>query len=176
ADVINDPSGLHDPGVADAVAEAGATLVVMHAGGPPRTRPHRPAYADVVAEVAAFLADRAAVARHRGVPPDLLLVDPGHDFHKNTFHSLELTRRLGELRRLGYPLMVALSNKDFIGETLGLPLEERLEGSLAAAVASIMGGANVVRVHDVRATVRAVRMTEAILGWHRPAVTRRGLA
>jgi len=176
ADVINDPSGLHDPEVADAVAEAGATLVVMHTGGPPRTRPHRPAYADVVAEVAAFLASRAAVARHRGVPMDRLIVDPGHDFHKNTFHSLELTRRLGELRALGYPLMVALSNKDFIGETLDLPLDDRLEGSLAAAVACVLNGANVVRVHEVGPTVRAVRMTEAILGRRRPAATRRGLA
>jgi dihydropteroate synthase len=176
ADVVNDPTGLHDPEVADAVAEAGATLVVTHTGGPPRTRPHRPAYADVVAEVAAFLADRAAVARHRGVPADRLIVDPGHDFHKNTFHSLELTRRVGELRDLGYPLMVALSNKDFVGEALGLPLEERLEGSLAAAVACVLNGANIVRVHEVRATVRAVRMTEAVLGWRRPAVTRRGLA
>jgi len=176
ADVINDPSGLHDPAVADAVAHAGATLVVMHTGGPPRTRPHRPAYADVVAEVAAFLASRAAVARHRGVPNDRLVVDPGHDFHKNTFHSLELTRRLGELRDLGYPLMVALSNKDFIGETLDLPLDERLEGSLAAAVACVLNGANVVRAHEVRPTVRAVRMTEAVLGRRRPAATRRGLA
>src|SRR6266511_2522456 len=124
ADAVNDPSGLRDPGLAEAAAAAGATLVLTHTGGPPRTRPHRPAYADVVAEVAAFLASRAAVARHRGVPMDRLIVDPGHDFHKNTFHSLELTRRLGELRALGYPLMVALSNKDFIGETLDLPLDD----------------------------------------------------
>ncbi len=176
ADVVNDPSGLHDPEVADAVAEAGASLVVTHTAGPPRTRPHRAAYADVVAEVAAFLADRAAVARHRGVAADRLIVDPGHDLHKNTFHSLELTRRLDELATLGYPLMVALSNKDFIGETLDTPLAGRLEGSLAAAVVSVLKGANIVRAHDVRATVRAVRMTEAILGWRRPAATRRGLA
>jgi len=176
ADAINDPSGLYEPEVADAVAEAGATLVVTHTGGPPRTRPHRPAYADVVAEVAAFLASRAAVARHRGVPRERLIVDPGHDFHKNTFHSLELTRRLGELRRLGYPLLVALSNKDFVGETLGVPLDQRLEGSLAATVACVLNGANVVRAHEVGATVRAVRMTEAILGRRRPAATRRGLA
>ena len=170
------PDSFYEPEVADAVAEAGATLVVTHTGGPPRTRPHRPAYADVVAEVAAFLASRAAVARHRGVPRERLIVDPGHDFHKNTFHSLELTRRLGELRRLGYPLLVALSNKDFVGETLGVPLDQRLEGSLAATVACVLNGANVVRAHEVGATVRAVRMTEAILGRRRPAATRRGLA
>jgi dihydropteroate synthase len=176
ADVVNDPSGLRDPEVAEVAAEAGAGLVVMHTGGPPRTRPHRPAYVDVVAEVAAFLADRAAVARQRGVPAERLIVDPGHDFHKNTFHSLELTRRLDELTGLGYPLLVALSNKDFIGETLDVPLDQRLEGGLAATVVSVLNGASIVRVHQVRPTVRAVRMTEAILGRRRPAATRRGLA
>jgi dihydropteroate synthase len=176
ADVVNDPSGLHDPLVAEVVAEAGAGLVVMHTGGPPRTRPHRPAYVDVVAEVRAFLADRAALARQRGVPAERLIVDPGHDFHKNTFHSLELTRRLDELADLGYPLLVALSNKDFVGETLDVPVDQRLEGSLAAAAFSILAGANILRVHQVQATVRVVRMTEAILGHRPPAATRRGLA
>jgi dihydropteroate synthase len=176
ADVVNDPSGLHDPAVAEAAAAAGAGLVVMHTGGPPRTRPHRAAYEDVVAEVRAFLLDRAALARRHGVPADRLIVDPGHDFHKNTFHSLELTRRLDELAGLGYPLLVALSNKDFVGEALDVPLDGRLEGSLAAAVVSVLKGANLVRVHQVGPTVRAVRMTEAILGRRSPAVTRRGLA
>jgi dihydropteroate synthase len=176
ADVVNDPSGLRDPRLAEVVAEAGAGLVVMHTGGPPRTRPHRPAYADVVAEVRAFLLDRAALARRHGVEAESLIVDPGHDFHKNTFHSLELTRRLGELADLGYPVLVALSNKDFVGETLDLPLDQRLEGSLAAAAFSVAAGASIVRVHQVRASVRVVRMTEAILGRRPPAVTRRGLA
>jgi dihydropteroate synthase len=176
ADVVNDPSGLHDPLVAEAAAEAGAGLVVMHTGGPPRTRPHRPAYADVVAEVRAFLADRVALARQRGVPAERLIVDPGHDFHKNTFHSLELTRRLDELADLGYPLLVAFSNKDFVGETLDVPLDQRLEGSLAAAAFGVLHGASIIRVHEVQATVRVVRMTETILGHRPPAVTRRGLA
>jgi dihydropteroate synthase len=176
ADVVNDPSGLHDPLVAEAVAEAGAGLVVMHTGGPPRTRPHRPAYADVVAEVRAFLLDRAALARRHGVEAESLIVDPGHDFHKNTFHSLELTRRLGELADLGYPVLVAFSNKDFVGETLDVPLDQRLEGSLAAAAFAVTAGAAIIRVHEVEATVRVVRMTEAILGRRPPAATRRGLA
>jgi dihydropteroate synthase len=176
ADAVNDPSGLRDPTLAEAAAGADATLVLTHTGGPPRTRPHRPAYADVVAEVAGFLADRAAVARAHGVAADRLVVDPGYDFHKNTFHSLELLRRLDELRPLGHPILVALSNKDFVGETLDLPLDERVEGSLAAAVVAVTKGARIVRVHQVEATVRAVRMTEAILGWRRPAATRRGLA
>jgi dihydropteroate synthase len=176
ADVVNDPSGLHDPRMAEVAAEAGAGLVVMHTGGPPRTRPHRPAYADVVAEVRAFLAGRVALAIRHGVAAERLIVDPGHDFHKNTFHSLELTRRLGELADLGHPLLVALSNKDFVGETLDVPLDERLEGSLAAAAFAVAAGASIVRVHEVRPTVRVVRMTEAILGRRPPAVTRRGLA
>ena len=176
ADVVNDPSGLRDPRVAEVAAEAGAGLVVMHTGGPPRTRPHRPAYADVVAEVRAFLADRAALARQRGVPAERLIVDPGHDFHKNTFHSLELTRRLGELTGLGHPVLVALSNKDFVGETLDVGLDQRLEGSLAAAGFSVAAGAAIVRVHEVQPTVRVVRMVEAILGRRPPAATRRGLA
>ena len=176
ADVVNDPSGLHDPLVAEAAAEAGAGLVVMHTGGPPRTRPHRPAYADVVAEVRAFLLDRAALARRHGVAAERLIVDPGHDFHKNTFHSLELTRRLGELTGLGYPVLVAFSNKDFVGETLDVSLDQRLEGSLAAAAFAVAAGAAIIRVHEVEASVRVVRMTEAILGRRPPAATRRGLA
>jgi len=176
ADVVNDPSGLRDPAMAEVAAAAGAGLVVMHTGGPPRTRPHRPAYADVVAEVRAFLAGRAALAIRHGLTADRLIVDPGHDFHKNTFHSLELTRRLGELADLGHPLLVALSNKDFVGETLDVGLDQRLEGSLAAAAFSVAAGASIVRVHEVQATVRVVRMIEAILGRRPPAATRRGLA
>ncbi|HKE99401.1 MAG TPA: dihydropteroate synthase [Actinomycetes bacterium] len=176
ADVVNDPTALSEPELADEVAAAGAWLVVTHTAGPPRTRPHRPAYRDVAADVARVLLDRAGEARRRGVRDDHLIVDPGHDLHKNTHQSLEITRRLGELATLGYPLLVALSNKDFIGETLDLPVDQRLEGSLAALVASVLAGANIVRVHDVRASVRAVRMTEAILGWRQPARPRRGLA
>ena len=176
ADVVNDPSGLHDPELATVTAERGGALVVLHTGGPPRTRPHRSAYRDVVADVKHFLAERAALAVRLGVPAERIIVDPGHDFHKNTYHSLELTRRLGELTELGYPLLVALSNKDFIGETLDVPLELRVEGSLAAAVVSVLHGASIVRVHEVGPTVRALRMTEAIIGRRPPATARRGLA
>jgi dihydropteroate synthase len=177
ADMVNDATGLSHPAIADEVAAVpGAAIVVTHTAGPPRTRPHRTAYADVVVEVGAFLTRRAAEARRRGVPADRIVIDPGHDFHKNTWHSLELTRRLGELAGLGYPLLVALSNKDFIGETLDLPVEERLEGSLAALAACVLAGARIVRVHDVRASVRAARMTAAIMGLRPPEAPRRGLA
>lgn len=177
ADIINDVSGMSEPGIADVVAaRPGAALVVMHAGGPPRTRPFRRTYLPDVTTVVVRELDRlAGEARRRGVPADAIVVDPGHDFGKNTAHSLELSRRLPELCALGYPVLVSLSHKDFLGETLGLPVPERGEASLAAAVSAVQLGARMVRVHDTRATVRAVRTVEAILGRRRPAVSARGL-
>ena len=177
ADLVNDTSGLADPRLADVVAASpGAALVVMHSGGPVRTRPFRPSYLpDVTTVVRDELQRLVDLAQARGVPRDKLLVDPGHDFRKTTLHSLELTRRLPDLCALGYPVLVALSNKDFLGESLDLPLEERVEASLGAAVTSVLLGARIVRVHETRATVRAVRMAEVILGWREPARTLRGL-
>ncbi|MBO3752467.1 dihydropteroate synthase [Streptosporangiaceae bacterium NEAU-GS5] len=175
ADVVNDTNGVRDAGLATAVAEAGAGLVVTHSLVGPRVRHPRPTYEDVTAEVVAFLRDRVAFARAAGVAPEKIIIDPGHDLNKNTLHSLELTRRLGDLADIGYPLLVALSNKDFIGETLDRPQAQRLEGSLAAAVFSILRGARIVRVHDVRETVAAVRMTEAMLGWRDPAYLRHNM-
>ena len=169
AGLINDTSGLFDPEMATTVAATDASLVITHSMSPPRSEPPRPQYTDVVAEVIAFLLDRVAIATVAGIPPDRIIVDPGHDLNKNTLHSLELTRRLDEIVALGFPTLVALSNKDFIGEVLDRPKAERLEGSLAAAVACIIKGARIVRVHDVPATVAAVRMTEAILGLRDPA-------
>lgn len=177
ADIVNDVSGMSEPAIADVVAARPLTaLVVMHAGGPPRTRPFRPTYLpDVTTVVAATLSRLVAEARRRGVPAEAIVVDPGHDFAKNTGHSLELTRRLPELCALGYPVLVALSNKDFLGEVLGLPVDQRGEASLAAAVAAVSLGARIVRAHDTPATVRALRTLEAILGWRVPAVSARGL-
>ncbi len=173
ADVINDTSGLYDAGLADLAAQTGVTLIITHSlARPPRTLVSQPTYGDVVADVRAFLADRVAVARSRGVRAEQLFIDPGHDLNKDTYHSLELTRRLEEIADLGYPVLVAVSNKDFIGETLDLPQGQRTEGTLAALTACILKGARVVRVHDVAASVRAVRMTEAILGWREPVYAR----
>jgi dihydropteroate synthase len=169
ADVVNDTSGLYDRGLADIAATTGATLVITHSlARPPRTPVPNPTYGDVVAEVRAFLADRVSLALSRGVRPEQLIIDPGHDLNKDTYHSLELTRRLEQIASLGYPLLVALSNKDFIGESLGLPQDQRVEGSLASLAVSVLKGARIVRVHEVRASVRAVRMVEAILGWRDP--------
>jgi len=172
AGVVNDTSGLRDPAMADAVAGTDATLIVTHSLAAPRTSYPAPSYGDVTAEVRTFLAERVEAALSRGVRPEQIVVDPGHDLNKNTYHSLELTRRLDEICALGYPTLAAVSNKDFIGETLGLPQDGRLAGTLAAVVFCVLRGARIVRVHDVRATVEAVRMTEAMLGW-RPPVTAR---
>ena len=176
ADVVNDTSGLHDPDLAGVIASTGATLVVTHSlANPPRTKVVRPTYDDVVAEVAGFLTGRVQFALDQGVRREQLVIDPGHDLNKNTYHSLELTRRLGEITALGYPTLVALSNKDFIGETLDRPQHARLSGSLAALVVCVLAGARVVRVHDVAESVAAVRMTEAILGLREPAWTRHNM-
>lgn len=172
AHVINDTTGLHDPALADLVAQRPHTqLIITHSLAAPRTEYPRPQYADVAGEIAAFLRSRVEVALSRGVRPEQIVIDPGHDLNKNTFHTLELTRRLPEIAAVGYPMLAAVSNKDFVGETLDRPQGERLSGSLAAAVASVLLGARIVRMHNVRESVDAVRMTEAILGWRQPAYT-----
>jgi dihydropteroate synthase len=175
AGVINDTSGLRDPAMADAVADTDAALVVTHSLAAPRTLHPKPSYADVTVEVGDFLRQRVALALTRGVRPDQIIVDAGHDLNKNTYHSLELTRRLGEIAAIGYPMLAAVSNKDFIGETLDRPQQERLAGTVAATVFCVLQGARIVRVHDVRSAVDAVRMTEAILGLRGPATARHNL-
>lgn len=168
ARVVNDTSGLGDPGMAEVVAGSDAHLVITHSVGPPRVEKPPAHYDDVVAEVIAFLQERVDRAEAAGIPRDRLIVDPGHDLDKNTLHSLELTRRFEEFQLLGLPLMAAVSNKDFIGEILNAAQGERLEGSLAAMVVCIMKGARVVRMHDIPQAVAAARMTEAILGLREP--------
>lgn len=168
ADAVNDTSGLRDPAMADVVAAAGAVLVVCHSKAAPLTRLLSPQYADVVDEVRAFLQQRVAVALERGVPADKVVIDPGHDLNKNTRHSLEVTRRLHELAGLGFPLLAAVSNKDFIQETLGQPKHVVAHGTTATHVLCVLQGARVLRVHDVAAAVQAVRLTESVLGWRDP--------
>ncbi|GAA3288139.1 dihydropteroate synthase [Arthrobacter citreus] len=175
ATVINDTTGLSNPDLARVAADAGVHLVITHSLAAPRTVYPRPQYADVVAEVAEFLRGRAEYAQELGVPADKIIIDPGHDLNKNTLHSLELTRRLAEIAALGYPVLAAVSNKDFIGETLDAPKTARVEGSLAAGVVSIMNGARILRMHNVTAALSAIRMTEAILGWRAPAHLRHNM-
>ncbi|GAA5032796.1 dihydropteroate synthase [Microbacterium fluvii] len=167
--VINDTTGLRDPRLADVIADSDAAVVIAHSLAAPRTVLPQPRYADVVTEVRAFLAERLDAALARGIPRDRIVLDPGHDLNKNSRHSLELTRRIDELTTLGPPVLVALSNKDFVGETLGRDRGERLAGSLAAAVWCVTHGARIVRAHHVRETVDALRMIEAIIGWRQPA-------
>lgn len=172
ASVINDTSGFSDPEMAAVVAASSANLVITHSNGVPRSEPQSPQYEDVTREVVAYLRDRVELAVAAGVPRDRLIVDPGHDLNKNTMHTLEITRRLEEVVAIGLPTLAAVSNKDFIGEAIDREQGERLAGSLAAAVICIMNGARIVRMHDVRAAVAAVRLTEAVLGFRQPANAR----
>jgi dihydropteroate synthase len=177
ADLINDTWAGADPRLAEVAAATGAGLVCSHAGGlTPRTRPHRAAFDDVVADVLATVTALAERAVDLGVRPDGILIDPAHDFGKNTRHSLEITRRLSELVATGWPVLVALSNKDFVGETLDLPVDQRLEGTLAATAVSAWLGARVFRAHQVRQTRQVLDMVAAIRGDRPPAVGRRALA
>ncbi len=169
ADAINDTTGLRDSRLVRVIADAGAHVVLTHSLAPPRTVIPPPRYDDVVAEVRAFLERQADRAVASGIAEDRIVVDPGHDLNKNTLHSLELTRRFSEIAELGFPTVAAVSNKDFVGETLGAQVGDRLAGSLAAAVLCVVQGARVVRMHDVPAAVAAIRMTEAVLGLRRPA-------
>ncbi len=177
ADLVNDTWSGHDPKLAAVAAQHGAGLVCSHTGGiGPRTDPHRAGYADVVRDVigtVTALADKAVAA---GVRSDGILIDPTHDFGKNTRHSLELTRRLDELVDTGWPVLVALSNKDFVGETLDLDKDRRLPGTLGATAVSAWQGARVFRAHNVAETRQVLDMVASIKGDRPPAVSRRGLA
>jgi len=177
ADVLNDAWGGADPALVDVAAKHDVGIICTHTGGvTPRTRPHRIAYDDVMADVlraTLAYADRAIAA---GVAPESVVIDPAHDFGKNTFHSLEVTRRLPEMVATGYPVLVSLSNKDFVGETLGVPLEERLTGTLAATAVSAMAGARVYRVHEVVPTRQTLDMVASIQGRRPPLRAIRGIA
>ena len=177
ADLINDAWGGWDPKLAEVAAEFGAGLVCAHVGAQqPRTRPLRVCYPDVMADVldrTLALADRAERA---GVDPARIVIDPAHDFGKNTWHSLEVTRRLADMTATGWPVLVSLSNKDFVGETLGVPPEERLPGTLASTSVSAWLGARIFRVHQVLETRQVLDMVASIRGDRPPARAVRGLA
>ncbi|HEX5568075.1 MAG TPA: dihydropteroate synthase [Streptomyces sp.] len=177
ADLLNDAWGGVDPKLAEVAARYGAGLVCTHTGGArPRTRPHRVAYDDVMADILRSTVSLAERAAGLGVRRDAIMIDPGHDFGKNTRHSLEATRRLDEMVRTGWPVLVSLSNKDFVGETLDRPVQERLTGTLATTAVSAWLGARVYRVHEVAQTRQVLDMVASIAGHRPPAVARRGLA
>ena len=165
ADLLNDTWGGPDPRLAEVAASHGIGLVCAHAGRQdPRTRPHRAGYADVVGDVLEHVVAEAERAVALGVRRDAVLIDPAHDFGKNTRHSLEVTRRLDELTGTGWPVLVAVSNKDFIGETLGQPVERRGVGTMAVLGVSAWLGARVFRVHDVAGARRALAAVAALQG------------
>jgi dihydropteroate synthase len=178
ADLLNDAWGGHDPELAAVAAEFSVGLVCTHTGGAtPRTRPHRVEYDDVVADIVRFAVSEAERAVGLGVARESVIVDPGHDFGKNTRHSLAATQRLPELVATGWPVLVSLSRKDFVGETLDVPgPADRLTGTLAATAISAWLGARIYRAHDVAATRQTLDMVASIAGTREPAVARRGLA
>jgi dihydropteroate synthase len=177
ADLLNDTWSGADPLVAEVAAQHQVGLVCSHVGqAQPRTRPFRVAYDDVTADVLRRTIELAERAVGLGVQPESILIDPTHDFGKNTFHSLQLTRELDQLVSTGWPVLVSLSNKDFVGETLGgLPVDERFTGTLAATAISAWHGARVYRAHDVPQTRQVLDMVASIKGDRRPGRTLRGL-
>ena len=164
AGLINDVRALQRPGALAAAAELGVPVCLMHMQGEPATMQVEPSYGDVVAGVRAFLADRVAACRALGIRGDQILVDPGFGFGKTLEHNLDLLRRLPEIAPAGVPLLVGLSRKRMIGELTGQPVGRRLAGSVALAVMAALRGAAVLRVHDVAATVDALKMFAAVDG------------
>jgi len=165
AEIVNDVTALRgDPGMAGLCAERGATVVLMHMLGEPRTMQRDPRYEDVVDDVKAFLAERLEAAVAAGIAEGRVWLDPGIGFGKTGAHNMELLRRLGELRELGRPLVIGTSRKSFIGKVDGSPADERLGGTIASSVLAAAEGADVLRVHDVAEMRQALTVATAILG------------
>ncbi|WP_246070374.1 dihydropteroate synthase [Humibacillus xanthopallidus] len=180
-DLVNDTWAGHDRELVHVAGAVGAGYVISHTGGlPPRTDPVDVSYGDdpldVVRDVLATLSRGALVAEQAGIPRERVLIDPTLDFGKTTAHSLEVLRHTADVVALNYPVLQAMSRKDFIGETLDLPAEERLEGSLAATAVAAWLGATVFRSHDVRATRRVVDMVATMRGDRPPMLSVRGTA
>lgn len=162
ADIINDVQALQRPGALAAVAGSGAGVCLMHMRGEPASMMSLTAYDDVVVEVATFLAERARAAREAGIPANCVALDPGYGFAKNAEQNLRLLAGQQRLTELGYPLLVGWSRKRTLGDVTGRPVDQRLPASLAAALRAVAAGANVLRVHDVLATVDALKVWAAV--------------
>jgi dihydropteroate synthase len=164
AGLINDVRALREPGALAAAHDSGCAVCLMHMQGEPRTMQHEPVYADVVAEVRAFLAERLAACRAAGIEAARLVVDPGFGFGKTLEHNLTLLRHLGELCSAGAPLAVGLSRKSMVGKLTGRPEGERMLGSVVLAALAVLAGASIVRAHDVAETVEALKVVAAVRG------------
>lgn len=167
AGLINDVRALRRPGALEAVADSGLPVCVMHMLGEPGNMQDDPHYDDVTSEVMAFLEERIQACRAAGIARDRLLVDPGFGFAKTVTHNLRLLAELEQLQRLELPVLVGLSRKSLFGKVLGRPVDERLPGSLAAAVMCVERGARIVRAHDVKETVDGVRFAHAVQQWNK---------
>ena len=168
ADMINDVSTLRDRAMLPLLRETGTPVAVMHMRGEPRTMQRRTRYEDIVADVVGFLRDCADTATAEGLADDKILIDPGIGFGKSAAGNMTLLNELPALAEIGRPILIGASRKSFIGTVLDLPVEDRLEGSLAIAAFAAAQGAHMVRAHDVRATLRVVRMIDAIRSTQRP--------
>jgi len=162
AGFLNDVRAFQEPGALEAAAQSGCALCLMHMQGDPRTMQRAPSYVDVVREVKGFLADRAQACRAVGVAPERIAIDPGFGFGKTLEHNLELLRHLRELVRGEWPVLVGLSRKSIVGTLTGRAAGERVHGSVALAVIAAMGGARIIRAHDVSATVDALKVVAAV--------------
>ena len=166
ATIVNDVSAGADPEMFDVVREHAAAVVLMHMRGEPKTMQEAPTYEDVVGEVHEFLRERIEAAEFAGIDPERIAIDPGIGFGKDLGHNLELMQRVDAFLDLGRPLLVGPSRKRFISAILDLPEDQRVEGTIGAVAWMVARGAHVVRVHDVREVVRAVRLVDAIARGH----------
>ncbi len=162
ADLINDVWALREPGALEAALASGCAVCLMHMQGEPRTMQHSPHYRNVVGEVRQFLAARVEACRAAGISSERIVLDPGFGFGKTLEHNLALLRHLGELTTDAMPVLAGLSRKSMIGALTGRPPEGRLQGSVAAALIAAMNGARILRVHDVAATVDALKILDAV--------------
>lgn len=161
--LVNDITGLRDPKMARVIARYNASCVIMHMKGTPRTMQKSPAYRSLIDEIMGFLNHSIEQAEQAGVTPDKIIIDPGIGFGKTTEHNLEILKRLSEFKSLGKPILIGTSRKAFIGKTLGLPVEKRITGTVASCVLAAANGADIVRVHDIKETAQALKLTQAIL-------------
>ena len=163
AHLINDIRSLTEPGALEAAAETGLPVCLMHMQGDPKTMQDAPKYDDIITDVMRFFIDNIARCEQAGIAKEKLLLDPGFGFGKNLSHNYELLARLSEFHQFELPLLVGMSRKSMIGQLLNVGPSERLSGSLACAVIAAMQGAHIIRVHDVKETVEAMRVVEATL-------------